>query len=479
MSTYETIIGLEVHAQVNTLSKLFCGCKTGFGAPPNSQICPVCMGLPGVLPVLNAKAVACLVKTGLALGATISSFSKFDRKNYFYPDLPKDYQVSQYDMPLSQGGIITIETEGKKKNIGLTRIHLEEDAGKLMHAEDGRPVSWVDFNRTGVPLMEMVSEPDMRNPEEAFEYLRALKQILLYLEVSDCNMEEGSLRCDANVSIRPVGQQKFGTKVEIKNLNSFSNVRKALTYEIARQTQAVESGETIVQETRLWDAARDQTATMRSKESAHDYRYFPEPDLVPMVLSPEYLKNIREMLPEMPAAKHARFMSHYQLPSYDAGVLTAQRDLADYFEACVKLWNDPKTISNWIMTELLRHLNETGKGIAKSPISPQNLAEMLKLIKDGVISGKIAKDLFQRMLDTGKSPDVIVKEEGLVQITDESGIIGAVLEALRESAGVVADFKSGKENAIGFLVGAVMKKTKGKANPQVVNKLLRQEIGKG
>ncbi len=475
---YETIIGLEVHVQISTCSKLFCGCKTEFGAEPNSQVCPVCMGFPGVLPVLNERAVECLVKTGLALGATIRPFSKFDRKNYFYPDLPKNYQISQYDMPLSQGGGIEIEIEGKKKFIGLTRIHLEEDAGKLTHGTGGENFSGVDFNRTGIPLMEMVSEPDMRNPDEAFEYLRALKQILLYLEVSDCNMEEGSLRCDANVSVRPVGQEKFGTKVEIKNLNSFSNVRKALCYEVRRQMKALETGEKIVQETRLWDAQKDQTATMRSKESAHDYRYFPEPDLMPVVLDAAALDRVYKSLPEMPGARRARFVRDYSLPQYDAGVLTAQRDLADYFEVCAKIAGDAKTVGNWIMTELLGKLNEYQKSIKQSPISPENLATMLRLIKDGTISGKIAKDLFAQMFQSGKPPAVLVREQGLVQITDESGIIGAVREVLAESTGVVAEYKSGKQNAIGFLVGQVMKKTKGKANPQVVNKLLKEEIGK-
>jgi len=475
MTAYETIIGLEVHVQVDTRSKLFCGCKTDFGAPPNSQVCPVCMGYPGVLPVLNRKAVEFLVKTGLALGAKISSFSKFDRKNYFYPDLPKNYQVSQFDMPLSTGGGIPIEVDGKKKTIGLTRIHLEEDAGKLFHVEGA---SLVDLNRTGVPLMEMVSEPDIRNPEEAFEYLRVLKQILQYLEVSNCNMEEGSLRCDANVSIRPEGENKFGTKVEIKNLNSFSNVRKALAYEVKRQTQMCQSGERIIQETRQWDANEEKTVSMRSKESAHDYRYFPEPDLVPMVLEAALIEKIRQEIPELPALRKERFMRDYKLPAYDADVLTASRGLADYFERSVKLFADPKSVSNWIMSELLAHLNEAKVDIAKSPVTPENLAGMLELIKSGTISGKIAKDLFQRMFQTGQPPELIVKEQGLTQISDESGIIGVVQEVLKESPSVVADFKGGKMAALGFLVGAVMKKTKGKANPQVVNKLLKEEIAK-
>ena len=477
LNTFETIIGLEVHVQILTQSKLFCACKTDFGAPPNSQICPICLGLPGVLPVLNQKAVELLVKTGLALGATISQYSKFDRKNYFYPDLPKNYQISQYDLPLSHGGTIDIEINGNKKAIALTRIHLEEDAGKLMH-EEGGTVSWVDFNRTGIPLMEMVSEPDLRSPEEAFEYLRTLKQILQYLEVSDCNMEEGSLRCDANVSVRPAGQKEFGTKVEIKNLNSFSNVRKSLGYEVQRQCLLLEKGEVIVQETRLWDAQREQTAPMRSKESAHDYRYFPEPDLVPMALDPVYLEKIRSSLSEMPAQRRERFSKDYKLPDYDAGVLTAQKDLADYFDRCVKLWNDPKSLSNWIMTELLARLNEARLSISQSLVTPENLSGMLRLVKDGTISGKMAKDLFQRMFQTGQSPEAIVKQEGLVQITDESDIIGAVQEVLREALSVVQDYKSGKGAALGYLVGQVMKKTKGKANPQVVNKLLKEELEK-
>ncbi len=473
---YETVIGLEVHVQVNTRSKLFCSCKTDFGAPPNSQVCPICTGQPGVLPVLNQRAVELLVKTGLALGATIAQRSKFDRKNYFYPDLPKNYQISQFDMPLSKGGHIDIEVEGKKKTIGLTRIHLEEDAGKNIHSPQEGGSSLVDFNRTGIPLMEMVSEPDIRNPEEAFEYLRVLKQILLYLGVSDCNMEEGSLRCDANVSVRPEGQKEFGTKVEIKNMNSFSNVRKALAYEVSRQIRQMEDGGRIVQETRLWDVASEKTVSMRSKESAHDYRYFPEPDLVPIMLDRAVVEKIRLTLPELPASRKERFVLEYHLPEYDAGVLTSTRELADYFERCVKLWNEPKSVGNWIMTELLKCLNEAKREVTQSPITPENLAGMLKLMKDGILSGKMAKDLFQRMFQTGKAPETIVKEEGLVQITDESGMINVVREVLTAAPSVVVEYKKGKVTAIGFFVGQVMKKTQGKANPQMVNKLLKEEL---
>jgi aspartyl-tRNA(Asn)/glutamyl-tRNA(Gln) amidotransferase subunit B len=479
MASYETVIGLEVHVQINTRSKLFCSCNAAYGASPNSQVCPICLGYPGVLPVLNKKAVRQLVKTALGVGAGIGTFSKFDRKNYFYPDLPKNYQISQYDIPLSTHGKVTIEVEGKKKDIGLTRIHLEEDAGKSMHSEEGEGVSWVDLNRAGVPLMEMVSQPDMRSPEEAFEYLRVLKQILLYLEVSDCNMEEGSLRCDANISLRPVGQTEFGTKVEIKNLNSFSHVRKALVYEQKRQGEELDNNGKIVQETRLWDDAKGKTLVMRSKESAHDYRYFPEPDLVPMKWDIAAIEEIRATLPEMPQQRRARFEGAYKLPAYDAGILTAQKELADYFERCAKLWTDAKAISNWIMSELMRNLNDSKKDISESPVSPEHLIDMLKLIEDGTISGKIAKDLFGRMFQTGRSPGDIVKAEGLLQITDESDIIGVVQGVIQGAEGVVKDYKSGKGAALGFLVGQVMKMTKGKANPKIVNKLLKEELEKG
>jgi len=475
---YEAVIGLEVHVQLKTDSKMFCGCSTQFGSEPNSQVCPVCLGLPGVLPVMNEKAVLYTIRTGMMMGCSISRFSKFDRKNYFYPDLPKDYQISQFDKPLCLGGKLDIDVEGSGgKTIGITRIHLEEDAGKLFHLDD-KGVSGVDFNRTGIPLMEIVSEPDMRTPEEAFAYLKALRQIITYLGVSDCNMEEGSLRCDANVSVRPVGETKLGTKTEVKNLNSFSNVRRALEYEIERLTCCAKSGERIVQETRLFDADTQKTFSMRSKEEAHDYRYFPEPDLVPVTMTEERLEEIMRSLPEMPAVRRARYAAQYGLSDYAAGVITSEKAVADYFDACAALCPDAVGIANWVMGDLMRDLNAAGTSISASPVTPKMLTDMLALIQNGTISGKIAKDVFALMFKSGKEPAVIVKEQGLVQISDEGAIVQIVREILGKNPSVVQDYRGGKAQALGFLVGQVMKATKGKANPQLVNKLLSEELRK-
>ncbi len=472
---YEPVIGLEVHAQLKTESKVFCGCSTRFGAQPNTQTCPVCLGLPGVLPVLNRKVVEYAVFTGLALGCQISSFSKFDRKNYYYPDLPKNYQISQYDKPLTENGYVDIAVNGETKRIRIKRAHLEEDAGKLIHSPDGK-ASFVDLNRTGTPLLEIVTEPDINTADEAHDYLTKLKQILLYLGVCDCNMEEGSLRCDANISLRPQGTQGLGVKAEIKNMNSFKGVQKALSYEIERQGKVLAEGQEIVQETRLWDADKEITKSMRSKEEAHDYRYFPEPDLVPLVLSAEFVAEIKKSLPEMPAERRQRFVGEYGLPPYDAGVLTSERQLADYFEGAVKTGASAKLVSNWIMSELLRELNNQGITAGQSPISAVNLGKLVALIEKGTISGKIAKNVFSEMYQTGKEPEQIIKEKGLVQISDEHELDGIIDKVIGDNPKSAADFKAGKQAALMFLVGQVMKITRGKANPQLVQKMLRERL---
>ncbi|MDI3533754.1 MAG: aspartyl-tRNA(Asn)/glutamyl-tRNA(Gln) amidotransferase subunit [Thermosediminibacterales bacterium] len=472
---YEVVIGLEVHAELSTDSKIFCSCTTEFGGDPNTHCCPVCLGLPGVLPVINEKVIELAVKAALALNCEIAEYSKFDRKNYFYPDLPKAYQISQYDLPLAQNGYIEIEVDGKKKKIGITRVHIEEDAGKLVHAELGG-YSLVDYNRTGVPLIEIVSEPDIRSPEEARNYLDKLKSILQYSEVSDCKMQEGSLRCDANISLRPKGSKEFGVKTELKNMNSFRAVQKALEAEVKRQKKILERGERVVQETLRWDEARGVTVPMRSKEEAHDYRYFPEPDLPPVVISKEYVERIKSTLPEMPQERKERYMKDYNLPEYDAGVLTDSKAIADFFEACVEKYHDPKTVSNWVMGELLAALKTKDAEIDDIPLTPSHLVEMLELMDKGTISGKIAKTVFKEMIETGKRPEQVVKEKGLVQITDEGKISEIIEKVIKENPKSVEDFKNGKEKAIGFLVGQVMRATKGKANPQIVNKLLREKL---
>ena len=473
---FESVIGLEVHAQLKTESKIFCGCSTRFGAPPNTHTCPVCLGMPGVLPVLNKKVVEYTIKMALATNCRIASESRFARKNYFYPDLPKGYQISQYELPIAQSGYIDIEPEGKeKKRIGITRIHMEEDAGKLTH-DPIRPVSFVDYNRTGVPLMEIVSEPDIRFPEEAGAYLRHLRAILRYLDICDGNMEEGSFRCDANISIRPRGAEVFGTRAEIKNLNSFKHVEKALEYEIIRQKELIADGDQVIQETRLWDPEKNMTTSMRGKEEAHDYRYFPDPDLLPLVISDHWIEDIRKTLPELPHEKKERFVTDYRLPAIDAEVLISSRELADYFEACVQNINNPKQVCNWVMGPLLGLLNAENKTIEDSPVDTEQLAGLLKLIDEGVISGKMGKTVFDEMAKTGKSAKTIIEEKGLVQVSDVAAIEAIVAEILSEAPQQVEQYKNGKTKVVGFFVGQVMKKTKGKANPQVVNDVLKKAL---
>jgi aspartyl-tRNA(Asn)/glutamyl-tRNA(Gln) amidotransferase subunit B len=474
---FEAVIGLEVHAQLKTKTKIFCSCPTSFGAAPNTQTCPVCLGMPGVLPVLNKKVVEYAMRMGIATNCMISANSRFARKNYFYPDLPKGYQISQYELPIAQNGYIDIQTNGIKKRIGITRIHMEEDAGKLIH-DPSRPYSMVDFNRTGVPLIEIVSEPDIRTFEEAGEYLRKLRSILRYLDICDGNMEEGSFRCDANVSIRPEGADYLGTRTELKNLNSFKNVEKAIQYEIERQKDVLLEGGEIIQETRLWDPAKNCTVSMRGKEEAHDYRYFPDPDLLPLVIDDAWITEIKNSLPELPDQKKDRFIKEYGLPEYDAGVLTSAIELAGYFEACVKEHNNPKQVSNWVMGALLGLLNAEGKSIEESPVSASNLAKLLKLIDQKIISGKIAKTVFEDMAKTGRSPDQIVKEKDLVQVTDESSIEDMIAKVIAGSPKEVADYKAGKTKVIGFFVGRIMKETKGKANPEIVNRILKVKLDK-
>ncbi|MGH7430659.1 MAG: Asp-tRNA(Asn)/Glu-tRNA(Gln) amidotransferase subunit GatB, partial [Candidatus Methylomirabilales bacterium] len=462
-------------------SKIFCGCSTRFGEAPNSQTCPVCLGLPGVLPVLNKKAVEFAIRTALAVRGSIAAHSVFARKNYFYPDLPKDYQISQYELPLSTGGFVEVNNNGMARRVRIRRVHLEEDAGKLLHAGtmDRAEYSLVDFNRCGVPLMEMVTEPDLRTPEAAAEFLKELRATLQYLGVSQGNMEEGNLRCDANVSVRPAGSAELGVKTEVKNMNSFKNVQRALEYEIERQIRLLKSGQPIVQETHLWDATQGITLPMRGKEEAHDYRYFPEPDLVPLEISPAWVEEIAASLPELPAERRQRFVQVYGLPEYDAAVLTASKALANFFEECTHRHRDVKLVSNWIMSELLGYLNREGKEITESPVTPAQLAALLKLIQEGVISGKIAKVVFEEMYQTGKSPEAIIQEKGLIQITDQEELGRIVDQVLAENPGPVSDFRGGKEKARTALVGAVMRATKGKANPQLVNDLLREKLAGG
>ncbi|MBA4542834.1 Asp-tRNA(Asn)/Glu-tRNA(Gln) amidotransferase subunit GatB [Thermoactinomyces daqus] len=475
MSKYETVIGLEVHVELSTKTKIFCNCSTEFGAPPNTHTCPVCLGHPGVLPVLNREVVNFAIKAAMALNCEIAEYSKFDRKNYFYPDLPKAYQISQYDQPIGKNGWIEIEVNGEKKRIGITRLHLEEDAGKLNHIENGEG-SLVDFNRVGVPLIEIVSEPDLRSPAEARAYLEKLKTIIQYTGVSDVKMEEGSLRCDANISLRPVGQTEFGTKTEMKNLNSFRNVERALEYEQKRQAELLDRGEQVVQQTLRWLENENRTKTMRSKEEAHDYRYFPEPDLVRLHIDEAWKEEIRRSIPELPDARKARYMREFGLSDYDAAILTGSKAVADYFDMTVMEKADPKTASNWIITELLGYLNAEGKEIGEIKMKPVHLAGMIKLIQNGTISSKIAKKVFKEMLQTGKDPEQIVKEKGLTQISDEGQIKEIVVKVLSNNPQSIEDFKNGKDRALGFLVGQVMKETRGKANPQLVNKLILEEI---
>jgi len=476
---FETVIGLEVHAQLKTGSKIFCGCSTQFGAPANTNTCPVCLGMPGVLPVLNEKVVEFSVKMALATNCIINRTNQFARKNYFYPDLPKGYQISQFELPLAEHGWVTIEVEGREtgaeRRIGLTRIHMEEDAGKLIH-DEFEPLSYVDLNRTGVPLIEIVSEPDIRTPEEAAAYLKKLHAILRYLDICDGNMEEGSFRCDANISLRPVGQQKFGTRTELKNMNSFRNVQRALEYEIRRQRDILLDGGEVIQETLLWDADNGVTTSMRGKEEAHDYRYFPDPDLIPVVIDEARIEEIRRSMPELPDERKARFITEFGLPHYDAEVLTSARELADYFEEAHIKYPQAKKLSNWIMTELMRELKE--KDIRACPLSPENLADLLHMIDKGAISGKIAKIVFKDMLETGKDAATLVKEQGLVQMSDTGELLEIIREILAENPAQVADYKGGKIKLMGFFVGQLMKKTKGQANPKLANELIAKELSR-
>jgi aspartyl-tRNA(Asn)/glutamyl-tRNA(Gln) amidotransferase subunit B len=472
---YEPVIGLEIHAQLLTKSKIFCGCSTTFGASPNTHTCPVCLGMPGVLPVLNRNVVEYTIRMALATHCRVAPFSQFARKNYFYPDLPKGYQISQYEFPLAQGGWVEVVGEHAARRIRINRIHMEEDAGKLIH-DEFQPVSYVDFNRTGVPLIEIVSEPDIQSPEEAATYLRTLREVLRYLGICDGNMEEGSMRCDANVSLRPVGTEPLGVKTELKNMNSFRNVQRALEFEIRRQRALLESGESVVQETLLWDAGRGVTVSMRGKEEAHDYRYFPDPDLVPIEVDEKWVDEIRGNLPELPDAMRDRFIRDYGLPTYDAEVLTSSKSLAVYFEEVARDFPQPKLVSNWIMSELMRELKRDERDIEACPVPPESLAALLQLIEKGTVSGKIAKAVFEEMYSTGKRPDQIVKEKGLVQVTDITAIEAIIDEVIAESPKEVADYRAGKEKLFGYLVGQIMKKSKGKANPKAVNDLLRSKL---
>ncbi|MFD2618372.1 MULTISPECIES: Asp-tRNA(Asn)/Glu-tRNA(Gln) amidotransferase subunit GatB [Terrilactibacillus] len=475
MSNFETIIGLEVHVELKTNTKIFCGCANEFGAAPNTHTCPICLGHPGVLPVLNRQAVDYALRAALALNCEITRETKFDRKNYFYPDNPKAYQISQFDKPIGQHGYIEIEVGGKKKKIGITRLHLEEDAGKLSHAAHG---SLVDFNRVGTPLIEIVSEPDIRTPEEAYAYLEKLKAIMQYTGVSDCKMEEGSLRCDANISLRPYGQEEFGTKTELKNLNSFTYVQKGLEHEQERQAQVLLSGGKIEQETRRYNEATKTTTLMRVKEGSDDYRYFPEPDLVDLHIDDAWLEEVKAEIPELPDARRARYINELGLPEYDAMVLTQSKSMSDFFEDTIKHDADAKLVSNWLMGEVSAYLNSQSKDIEDVALTPESLAKMVQLIQKGTISSKIAKKVFKELIEKGGDPQKIVEAKGLVQISDEGKlheIMDPILEANKQS---MIDYKNGKDRALGFLVGQIMKASKGKANPQVVNKIIMEEVEK-
>jgi aspartyl-tRNA(Asn)/glutamyl-tRNA(Gln) amidotransferase subunit B len=473
--SFEAVIGVEVHAQLRTTSKMFCGCGTIFGLSANSQTCPVCLGLPGSLPVINRTAVEMAVRAGLALNCTITATNRFARKNYFYPDLPKGYQISQYEDPICQHGWIEVAVGTVTKRVRIRRAHLEEDAGKNVH-ETGTAGSRVDLNRAGTPLLEIVTEPDMSSADEVVAYLKGLRDILMYLDVCDGNMEEGSFRCEPNLSLRPVGQREFGTKVELKNINSFKYVNDAVEYEIKRQTKVLNEGGKIYQETRLWNINRGETAVMRSKEEAHDYRYFPDPDLVPLKLDAKWIEGFRADLPELPAVRTKRFMSDYGLPEYDAAILTATKDLADYFESSVKLFNQPKTVSNWVMGELTRELNHSGTDIAASPVSPERLVDLLTMVDKGVISLKVAREIFPELYRSGKTPEQIIQDKGLTQVSDEGALEQLIAEVVSKSPSQVAQFREGKQQVLGFLVGQVMKASGGKANPGKVNELLRKKL---
>src|SRR5688500_9019232 len=480
-SAFEAVIGLEIHAQLRTRTKIFCGCSTAFGAPPNSQVCPVCLGFPGALPVLNGRAVDYATKAALALGCRIQPESIFARKNYFYPDLPKGYQISQYEKPIALGGGLDVTVDGQSSRVALTRIHMEEDAGKQLHEgfADSDRRSYVDYNRSGVPLVEIVSEPDMRSAAQAAEFFARLRDILVWLGVNDGNMEEGSLRCDANVSVRPVGQAAFGTKAEVKNVNSFRYLEKAIAYEIDRQIDVLENGGRVVQETRLWDSGAGRTHSMRSKEEAHDYRYFPEPDLPPLVVDEARIARVRATMPELPEARRRRFVTQYAIPDYDAGVLTQSAELAAYFEEVASAAGNAKAASNWIMGELLRTMNERGQAMDAVPLAAPVLAGLIALIDRGTISNAIAKDVFAKMYDSGRTADDIVTAEGMAQIGDETAVIAIARDVMAKNGDAVAQYRAGKTQTFGFLVGQVMKGSGGKANPKLANQILKRELENG
>src|SRR5262245_22546309 len=472
---YEVVIGVEVHAQLRTKSKLFCGCGTVFGLKANSQICPLCLGLPGSLPVLNKTAVEMAVRAGLALNCTIATDNVFARKNYFYPDLPKGYQISQYEAPICEHGWIEIAAKEGKRRVRIRRAHLEEDAGKSVHVA-GANGSRIDLNRAGTPLLEIVTEPDLRSSDEVVAYLKGLRDVLMYLEVCDGNMDEGNFRCEPNLSLRPLGQKELGIKVELKNINSFKFVKDAIEYEIKRQTKVLSEGGKINQETRLWNLDRGETVVMRSKEEAHDYRYFPDPDLVPLRLEKEWVEGCRKHVIELPAARLQRFVSEFALSEYDAGVLTASKSVADYFESCVKLFDQPKTVSNWVMGELTRELNNSGTDASDSPVSPERLVGLLRMVDKGTISLKVARDIFPEVYSSGKTPEQIVQEKGLMQVSDEGALAEVIDEVLAKNPMQVTQFKEGKQQVLGFLVGQVMKASGGKANPGKVNELLKKKL---
>ena len=468
---FEPVIGLEVHAQLKTKTKIFCGCSTKFGEPPNANTCPVCTGMPGVLPVLNKKAVDLAIKTALATNSKIARQSRFDRKNYFYPDLPKGYQISQYAYPIAEHGFLDIEN----KRIGITRIHMEEDAGKLTH-DPARGKSLVDLNRTGIPLVEIVSEPDIRSAKEAGQYLKKLHQILKYTDVCDANMEKGQFRCDANISLRIKGTEKFGIRAEIKNLNSFKNVEKAINNEIERQAYILEEGGEVIQETRLWDPVKNKTNSMRGKENAHDYRYFPDPDLVPLIVDDQWIDEIKKTLPELPDAKQTRFVTDYNIPEYDARVLTSSKELANFFEETTKDLKNKKQASNWIMTTVLGMLNTKGVDIESSPVSAPSLAELLKLLENSTINIKGAKTIFEEMVETGKSPEEIVKDKNLEQVSDQSELENIVIEIINKNPKEVEAYKNGKTKLFSFFMGQVMRETKGKADPKIITGIIKTKL---
>ncbi len=472
---YETVIGLEVHAELKTNTKIYCSCKNEFGGEPNTHTCPVCTGMPGTLPTLNKRVVDFAIKAGLAMNCSITQYGKQDRKNYFYPDLPKAYQISQFDLPLCQNGYIDILVNGETKRIGITRIHIEEDAGKLVH-DDYRNTSMADYNRCGVPLIEIVSEPDLRSPEEARVYLETLKSILEYTEVSDCKMQEGSLRCDVNVSLRPVGQKEFGTRCEMKNVNSFRAAVRAMEFEEKRQAEVLDAGGIIVQETRRWDDLKGESIVMRTKEDAQDYRYFPEPDLVPIIVSDEWIEEIRATIPELPEQRRSRYLEEYGLPEYDAFILTSSKKMADYFDETVRLGAKPKTASNWLMGDISKLINDREMETGDVPFAPSDLKALIDLIENGAISNSAAKKVLTEMFNQPEAPEKIVERLGLSQVSDEGALKQMIQEVLEQNPQSIVDYKAGRDRALGFLMGQIMKLSKGKANPQIISKMLKEAL---